>query len=91
VDHAFPRPSVALYHGQDRDRVRLKGVKGAVDRYPDGVASATLFWTIPQNLFECEMALQFTNHILSKFYIYRCSENNDPEQYQLSLYFSKIL
>ena len=32
VDHVYPRPHVTLHHGQGRHRVRLKGVREAVDR-----------------------------------------------------------
>ena len=102
VDHAFPRPSVALYHGQDRDRVRLKGVKEAVDRYPDGAWQVLMYIVLDdsslqiENLFECEMSLPHTNFRLSrstiyspsKLQIYRCSENLYLEPYQFSFFFT---
>jgi hypothetical protein len=72
VDHAFPRPSFALYHGQDRDRVRLKGVKEAVDRYPNGSWQVLMYIVLDdssfqiETLFECEMVLPHTNFRLSR-------------------------
>ena len=80
VDHAFPRPKVALYHGQDRDRVRLKGVREAVDRYPDGAWQVLVYIVLDdsslqiENLFECEMALPHTNFRLSRSTIYSPSK-----------------
>jgi hypothetical protein len=94
VGHAFPRPSVALYHGQDRDRVSVNGVKEAVDRYPDGAWQVLMYIVLDdsslqiENLFECEMLLPHTNVRLSqstiyspsKLYIYTCFKKLHKEQ-----------
>lgn len=76
VDHTFPRPKVILYHGQNRDRVRIKGAREVVNRYPDGAWQVFLYAvledaTLPlENLFECEMFLPKTKFRLSRSTIY---------------------
>ena len=80
VDHAFPRPTVALYHGHDHNRLRLKGVREVVERYPDGAWQTLVYIVLDdaslqiENLFHCEMVLPHTNFKLSRSTIYSPSK-----------------
>ena len=80
VDHAFPRPRLTLYHGQGRDRLRLKGVTEAVDRYPDGAWQVVVFIVLDdstlrvENLFECEVSLPHTDFRISRSTVYSPSK-----------------
>ena len=80
VDHVFPRPDVRMYHGQGVARTRIKGVKEALYRYPDGAWQVLLFIVLDdsslriENLFQCEMALPHTNYRLARSTIYSPSK-----------------
>lgn len=76
VEHSFPRPRLALYHGQGLHRLRLKGVREGDVQFPDGAyrviqyivldhASLTL-----ENLFECEVALPHTDYRVTHRTVY---------------------
>ena len=80
VDHSFPRPAVALYHGHDHNRLRLNGVREVVERYPDGAWQTLVYIVLDdaslqiENLFQCEMILPHTNFKLSRSTIYSPSK-----------------
>lgn len=76
VDHSYPRPRIALYHGQGRNRMRLKGVREGESVYPNGAFRVTQYIVLDhaslalQNVFECELALPGTDYRFTKPTIY---------------------
>jgi len=76
VDHSYPRPRLALYHGQGRNRMRLKGVREGDMVYPNGAFRVTQYIVLDhaslalQNVFECELALPGTDYRYTKPTIY---------------------